>query len=97
VNYAEYRKYYRFYNPAALEEEKLINNFSSTITPTQNTKDSLLTIFKNYVINFNLISNLNYIQDFKTNIQRLVNRKIMKPLVSTTERVVDVVLSVTFY
>jgi hypothetical protein len=91
INYEGFKKIYTYYNPSSLEEEKMILAEESSQGKIRS--GNVLEIFKSYVQN---ISNrLNY-DDFKTNIQKIVNRKIMTPLISTTERVVDMVLSVKF-
>ncbi len=106
VNYAHFKNMYAYYNPSALEEEKIIlgenfisnNNFKNyfrnepikDVTGGPNT-NKFLWYFKNYV---NTSYTSEKYQNLKTNLQKIVNKKIMTPLISTTERVVDMVLSV---
>lgn len=88
MNYFEFKKLYIFYNPF-LENEKFILD--------ENAKDSqkksgncVKTFFKNY---------LNYkikINDINQKLNEIVNKNLVTPLISTTERVVDMVLSVKF-
>jgi hypothetical protein len=111
ANYARIKNLYLFYNASALEDEKLIlgENFNqgNFITQTQgemnqrarknseilnNSDPNILSYFKNYVHTFNTHDKY---KNLKSNLQKIVNKKIMTPLISTTERVVDMVLSVS--
>jgi disulfide oxidoreductase YuzD len=86
---------YHFYNPSALEQEKNILRQVEANKPNVGSNlSNMMVFFKNYITIFNQPSNY---QNLKTNLQKIVNRKIMTPLVSTTERVVDMVLSVKYF
>jgi hypothetical protein len=91
IDYARFKKLYIYYNPAVLEEEKLIPEFKKD--ENFNSANNICNLFKGYLNYFSKLEK-NNIDEFKTNIQHLVNKKIVTPLISTTERVVDMVLSV---
>ena len=95
LNYNYYKSMYHFYNPSALEQEKNILRQVEANKPNVGSNlSNMMVFFKNYITIFNQPSNY---QNLKTNLQKIVNRKIMTPLVSTTERVVDMVLSVKYF
>jgi hypothetical protein len=106
TNYAQMKNLYIFYNSSALEEEKIILGenynqkegdklfqglYNNQEKPCYTPNILSLSYVKNYVQNFNTIDKY---KNLKSNLQKIVNKKIMTPLVSTTERVVDMVLSV---
>jgi len=93
LNYEYFHKMYVYYNPIALEEEKIIfrnnnNNYKFNNKCTNN----ILSFFKYYINTFNH-SDSKY-EYLRNKIQKIVNTKLIKPLISTTERAVDMVLSV---
>ncbi len=96
IDYIRLKNMYKFYNSFALEEEKkLIDEHEAEQAEQNFYQDSsqycFLKIVKNYITKFNKYQNL------KTNFKKLVSKKILTPLVSTTERVVDMVLSVRHF
>ena len=89
VNYLEFKKLYIFYNPSLLENEKIILD-ENLKDSQENSGNCVKTFFKNY---------LNYkikINDIHLKLNEIVNKNLVTPLISTTERVVDMVLSVKF-
>jgi hypothetical protein len=95
LNYAEFKKLYVFYNPSLLEYDRLIfedcskKSEKDTINSDGN---NIYTFFKNYLENKMKLGNLH-----SERFQEILNRKLVTPLISTTERVVDMVLSVRNY
>lgn len=80
---------YKFYNIIALEEEKILG---STKRPSQDqsateTNFSIVELFKTYVYASKCNLSKYFLQDF-------IYKKKSKPLVTTTERIVDMILSV---
>jgi len=86
IDYNKLKQLYSFYNPGSLNNENLL------IMENNNSK-SILELCKFFFkkLNPNKITGtcFNYYK-----LQNLVNNNIFKPLISTTERVVDMVLSV---
>lgn len=72
---------YNYYNPDSLEEQKIFLG--------NNTSKNVFDLCKFYIKQLDPNNNLNYLK-----LQNLMNNKLFKPLISTTERVVDMVLSV---
>lgn len=84
IDYNRLKSFYSFYNPYSLNSEslKIENNQTTSVV------DICKSFFKN--INPKLTNScLNYYK-----IQNLMNNNFFKPLISTTERVVEMVLSV---
>ena len=96
IDYSRFKNMYNFYNSSAWEEEKkLINEKDQEENISQDgSQICFLKIVKNYITKFNTYPQY---QNLKTNLKKLVDKKILTPLVSTTERVVDMVLSVNFF
>ena len=89
MNYLEFKKLYIFYNPSLLENEKFILDENAKDSQ-KNLGNCVKIFFKNY---------LNYkikINDIHQKLNEIVNKNLVTPLISTTERVVDMVLSVNF-
>jgi hypothetical protein len=84
IDYNRIKLLYQYYNPNSLEVQKLMMEKNKT----KNIFEVCKFYFQNMNINTNGKCCLNF---FK--IQKLTN-KLFKPLISTTERVVDLVLSV---
>jgi len=87
INKSEYNKLkllYSYYNPDSFNTQ----NFIMENKQTKSILDMCKFYFKKLYPNINNNS-FNYL-----NIQNIVNNKFFKPLISTTERVVDMVLSV---
>ena len=104
-NYFNFKQMYRYYSISALEEEKILNlskrkESSESKSSFKNSKDQdikennklneIIDILKTYIRN---ITTLDYdrLKFGLTNINKVQN---ILPLVSTTERIVDMVLSV---
>jgi hypothetical protein len=89
VNYQEIKRLYKYYNPNItendLDEDKnnIINN---------DLRSQIVRGIKNYINN-----QFKYYEDVKYNLQEMVNKNIMTPLVSTTERIVNMVMAVFTY
>jgi len=92
TNYSEIKNLYFFYNLSSLQEEKIILGENFYQKEGENSNILSLSCVRNYVKNFSTIDKY---KNIKFNLQKIVNKKIMTPLVSTTERVVDMVLSVS--
>ena len=92
IDYGKFKNMYTYYNSSAIEEEKIIIGEKNQISDTSSSNTSnFLKAFQNYIANFNSFDKY---QNLKSNLKKIVNKKIITPLVSTTERVVDMVLSV---
>jgi hypothetical protein len=96
INKSDYNRIkllYRFYNPNSLEAQKIMmdNNKTKSIFDICKFYFQNLNLH-NMNLNYNINSNEKYCFDF-LKIQKITN-KLFKPLISTTERVVDLVLSV---
>ena len=87
IDYNRIKLLYQYYNPNSLEVQKMMMEKNKT----KNIFEVCKFYFQNININSNGKSCLNF---FK--IQKLTN-KLFKPLISTTERVVDLVLSVNIF
>ena len=86
IDYHKLKLLYNFYNPNSLAEEKLVIG--------NNKNKSILEILKSYFKKLNPNTSSCCFNYYK--IQNLMNNKVFKPLISTTERVVDMVLSVKY-
>lgn len=94
LNYTKFKQMYTYFSPLALEEEKIylsINNISKDKINSTLSGSNFLLNLKSYIKNF--ISGEKY-KKIKSNLKNIVNQKVLTPLISTTERVVDMVLSV---
>jgi hypothetical protein len=81
-NYGEIKLLYKYYNPNIIQTNQ--NDNINNNCPLQ--------MFKNYVSK-NIRELFNY-DDVKFNLREMMNKKLMIPLVSTTERIVNMVMSV---
>ena len=91
-DYKKFQLKYKYYNPDAIEEEKLILGNSNEQNPNKD-RNSIISSFKNYVNKIGSLNKLNINYESIKKFQKMVYMK-MTPLISTTERVVDMVLSV---
>lgn len=94
IDYKKFKNLYSFYNYNALEEEKSLLGEESH-QGIENTKSS--NFFKNMKSYLTKSNTLDRYNNIKSNLKKIVNQRILTPLVSTTERVVDMVLSVKFF
>lgn len=86
IDYKKLKLLYSFYNPESLNNENLLME--------KNHSKNILEACKFFFKKFNpkeISGSFNYYK-----LQNMVNNNFFKPLISTTERVVDMVLSVIF-
>ena len=88
-NYKDLKKMYQFYNMTIIDEQNIIMQEVNKYEPLEKSKNFINKFAYN---NKNKIN----ISCIKNNITSLVTKKVMTPLISATERVVDIILSV-FY
>lgn len=82
TDYIGLKKLYDFYNYSILEEQEFL--FKDTKNSTEKDKNNnFITAFKYYTDSFKI-----------NKLKRIMTKKILTPLISGTERVVEMVLSV---
>ena len=86
INYKEFKNLYQLYNPKIIPEEKIIEDLEPK------SPHKIIDMIKSYTLNINKIN----LKDFKANFNSVLSQKVLKPMVSTTERIVDMVLSVNY-
>jgi hypothetical protein len=84
TNYSEIKRLYKYYNPRAETEFE-----GDILTNSLDFKSQIVHKIKSYINN-----QIQYYEDVKYNFTEMVNKKIMTPLVSTTETIVNMVLAV---
>lgn len=81
-DYSQYKELYTYYN-----KNTIIDDEEESIP----VKTNSLCYYKNFL---KKISNF---EDLKNNFQHMVTKKLVTPLISTTERVVDMIMSVKLF
>jgi len=85
TDYFGLKKLYDYYNYSVLEEQESL--FKDNKHSSQKDKNNnLIALFKHYSDSFNI-----------GKLKRIMTKKILTPLISGTERVVEMVLSVICY
>ena len=86
-NFSSLKTCYKYYDKSILEEQNKLLEEMKNFEPEEKNKN-FIDKFKNYTKN-----KLN-IRNIRNDIHSLVTKKLMTPLISATERVVDMILSV---
>jgi hypothetical protein len=87
LNYSELKKMNLYYDKTILEDQNLLMEEVKSSHPEEKNKNFIYK-FANYTQ-----SKLN-VSQFKNNIRSMMTKQVMTPLISATERVVDMILSV---
>ena len=82
-NYVDLKKLYEFYNNSIVEEQDFIFKDLKNSTDKEKT-NNFIALFRYYTDSFKI-----------NKLKRIMTKKILTPLISGTERVVEMVLSVT--